>query len=64
MNDKEMPLSAAARALSMPHRRAWDLVLSGKLDARQAENGRWLVASASVASLKAQRDAARTSVAA
>ena len=45
MTDKAdmVPLVQAARLMRVPYGRAFNLVLQGRLSARQQSNGRWLV---------------------
>jgi hypothetical protein len=52
-----MTLASAARVLAQKYQRTWNLVLSGELEARQNESGRWMVATASVMRVKAEREA-------
>jgi hypothetical protein len=52
----EMPLPRAAVRLRLTWAQAFNALLAGRLDGRQAENGRWWVSSSSVERLAAQRD--------
>lgn len=59
MKKLTMSLPAAAMALGLSHTAAYREMLSGRLVGTQKDNGRYEIDAASVARLKAQREAAR-----
>jgi hypothetical protein len=58
MSGPEITLARAAGLLGYRYNRVWNLALSGVLDARQTENGRWMVSTASVERLRSTEERA------
>lgn len=56
MEGSEITLPAAARQLRQSWPRTWRQVLTGELEGRQDENGKWLVKADSVERAKEARE--------
>jgi len=55
IDGSEMPLAVAAQRLGLRRPRAYDDVLTGRLDGRKLANGHWVVTAASVARYEQDR---------
>lgn len=56
MRKDEITLTRTARILGLRYNQTWNLALTGVLNARQTETGRWLVSAESVERERARRE--------